>query len=434
MEKSDVCYKAEKRVATYPDDGPSPGLLNEINRFLSFSSVKRYVSLGNEIVGAVAPFLDKPTWWNGVKAGFNACKVFVDDVEAWPEDYFQSNDWVQPYSNDFSQTLTNVLYKLPYERIKTDEESTHIRVCRLPNGVKCGWIYVSKKRGAEKVYMEAKRLEEGKDCIKRMLWEQFNGRSLVMRRNSRWLNRESTVIFEPDDTFPALLSKRAVDYAAYLARPLAEGVPRSVMFYGPPGTGKSTVAMTVVSILKMRSFRIRIGDLNDLDPTTLFEAINAFEPEAVILDDFDRAQRQAELLETLEQFQRKVNLVIVTVNDRRRLDAALLRPERIDEWCIIDKMDEEVVRRVLGPYGDGFEAVKDWPVVYISEYTKRRRYMSSEEAAASVEELAMRIREVRDGRTVEDVDKMTPQMKRQVSSFRQPDEECDVPLPVDEED
>ena len=112
---------------------------------------------------------------------------------------------------------------------------------------------------------------------------------------------------------------------------------------------------------------------------------------SVILDDFDRADGQAKLLETLEFFQRRVKLVIVTVNNKRNLEDALQRPGRIDEIVMIDKMDDEVIKHVLGEYVDGFDVVKDWPVSYVLEYVIRRRYSSAEEAATSLKELASRV-------------------------------------------
>ena len=89
-----------------------------------------------------------------------------------------------------------------------------------------------------------------------------------------------------------------------------------------------------------------------------------------------------------------MKLVVVTVNNRRKLDTALLRPGRIDELLLVDKMDEEVVRHVLGDCTDGFELVKDWPIAFINEYVIRRTYLSAQDAAASVKELAERVAEL----------------------------------------
>lgn len=383
--------------------------VDDVKRYLSLNQVKHTFSLGAELFGAATPFLDKPTWWNAAKSAFAMGKVLVEDVEVYADDFFSGDEWTEPYSTDFNQTLVHVLQRLPYERIKTSQENSFVRVVTLPNGVKAGWSYLSDKmQFIDHLYVESKHLDDARACIKQMLWDQFKGKSLVMRRNNRVVlnGDDARVIFEVDDAFETKLSKRAKDYSEYLKLPLGAGVSRSVMFYGPPGTGKSTLARTVVELMNLRSFRIRIGDLGGLDNSTLFEAINIFEPDAVILDDFDRASGQAQLLETLEFFQQKVKLVIVTVNDRYELDDALLRPGRIDELVCIDKMDHEVVRHVLGQYGDGFDLVKDWPIAYIVEYVVRRTYLSTKQAAQSIEELVKRVKELDHYRDESDKDVM----------------------------
>jgi hypothetical protein len=375
----------------------SVDFIDEVRRYLSVNHVKRLFGLGTELFGAAGPFLEKPTWWTAAQSLFSMGKVMVEDVEVYADDFFAGDEWTEPYSADFNQTLLHVLQKFPYERIKTTEENTFVRVCTMPNQVKVGWTYTGRTQQVDHVYVETDHLEEARAYIKQLLWDQFQGKSLVMRKNTRVViggDDDARVIFEVDDDFQSKLSKRAVDFAAQLERPLKEGVSRSIMLYGPPGTGKSTMARTVVELMKLRSFRIRIADLGGLDNGTLFEAINIFEPDAVILDDFDRAHGQAQLLETLEFFQQKVKLVIVTVNNRRELDDALMRPGRIDVLELIDHMDEEVVKHVLGPYVDGYELVKGWPIAFIAEYVKRRKYMTVEEAADSVKELTRRVDEL----------------------------------------
>ena len=379
-------------------------LVEEIRRFLSVHKVKRAFALGTELFTAATPFLDKPSWWTAGKAAFAMGKTMIEDVEVYNEDFFAGDEWTEPYSQDFTQTLLHVLQRFPYEKIKTSVENTFIRLVELPNGIKVGWSYSGKLQLVDNIYVDTERLDEAKEYIKQLLWEQFKGKSLVMRKNNRLVlkDNEARVIFEEDDAFESKLSKRATEYAKYLQRPLDAGVPRSVMFYGPPGTGKSTLARTIVELMGLRSFRIRIADLGQLDNSTLFEALNIFQPDAVILDDFDRTHHQAQLLETLEYFQEKVKLVIVTVNNKRKLDDALLRPGRIDELVLIDKMDEEVVKHCLGDYVDGFELVKDWPIAFINEYVVRRTYLNREEAAASVKELAARVKKLEKYRDEDD--------------------------------
>lgn len=431
----DVAKRSARMTHDDADDRllrDTTGFLDEVGRYLSVGKVKRYIALGNDVFGAMSTFLDKPTWWNAARSTFEVCKVLVDDVEVWADDYFVGSEWTEPYNSDFNQTLLNVLQHFPYERIKTNEEHTYVRVCTLSNGVRCGWTSVGRLQAVDHVYVETSRLEEGRECIKGLLWKQFKGNSLVMRKNNRLSLDHARVVFEVDDAFESKLSKRATEYAAYLRRPIAAGVPRAVMFYGPPGTGKSTLARTLVGLMGMRSFRIRISDLDGLESSTLFEAINIFEPDAVILDDFDRAGAQAQLLETLEYFQQRVKLVIVTVNDPSRLDQALLRPERIDERYYIDKMDEEVVRHVLGPYGDGFDVVKDWPIAFVNEYVKRRRFMLPEEAAESIRELTLRAEEMLNYQNQRDMSKMIRLVK--ASEDGMPMSLGADPVPLDADD
>jgi len=390
----------------------STSLYDEVRRALGVNHVKRAFALGTELFGAATPFLDKPTWWNAAKSVFAMGKVMVEDVEVYSDDYFGGDEWTEPYNPDFNQTLLHVLQKFPYERIKTAEDNTFVRLVTLPNGIRVGWTYTGKMQMVDHIYVKTDQVDMARDFIKKLLWAQFEGKSLVMRKNNRVMmtGDEARVIFEVDNAFESKLSQRATDYAEYLKKPLTAGVPRSVMFYGPPGTGKSTLARTIVELMNLRSFRIRIADLGGLDNSTLFEAINIFEPDAVILDDFDRANGQAQLLETLEFFQQRVKLVIVTVNNRMELDEALLRPGRIDELVLIDKMDNEVVKHVLGDYVDGFDVVKDWPIAFIAEYVVRRTYLSAEEAATSVKELTERVNRLACYRDENDVQRMVKLM------------------------
>lgn len=371
--------------------------MSEVKRMLSMSHVKNMFSLGTELFGAAGSFIEKPTWWNAGKAVFSMGKVLVDDAEVWADDYFGGDEWVEPYAADFNQTLLGVLQKLPYERVKASEDNTYIRICTLPSGGKIGWSYMGRLNIVDHIFVEAVHLDSTKAFIKQQLWNRFEGKSLVMCKNSSQRGIDDPrVIFEVDSAFESKTSKRAIELSEQLKRPLDAGVNRSIMFYGPPGTGKSTLARTIVEKLGLRSFRVRIGDLGGLNNSTLYEAINIFEPDVVILDDFDRANSQGALLETLEFFHEKVKLVITTVNNRRKLDEALMRPGRIDIVELVDRMDDEVIQVVLGEFNDGFEIVKAWPIAFINEYVTRRSYMSAEQAADSVKELASRVARLKD--------------------------------------
>jgi ATP-dependent 26S proteasome regulatory subunit len=123
------------------------------------------------------------------------------------------------------------------------------------------------------------------------------------------------------------------------------------------------------------------------------------------------------------------------VNNKNRLDDALLRPGRIDELILIDKMDEEVVKHVLGEYVDGYDLVKDWPIAFINEYVVRRTYLSVKDAADSVTELANRVAELDDYRESDkdDIARMMATFKKKMKKGRK-NSDVHPPVVVDEDD
>ncbi len=381
--------------------------------------VKKMFAAGVELFTAMHPAIERPTWWNIARSSLSVGKVLINGFELDVDAFFGSDSWTTPFSPDFSTTILKVVQKMPHRVMKTSDDVQQIRIVDLGGGVLAGWPHNAKFNSAYHIYVETEKLVEARRLIKDMLWKQFGGESLVLRRNTHGFgnNTDSRVVFDIDTSFKTLPSEKAIEYKDYLKRCLDAGVSRSVMLYGPPGTGKSTLARTLVKDLGLRSFRVRIEDIASFDSGTLFEAVQIFEPDAVILDDLDRARGQASLLEVLEFFQDRVKLVVATVNDRNELDEALMRPGRFDELVEVDRMDEEVVKHVLGEYKDGFEIVKSWPIAFIHEYVKRRRFMDPEDAAKATEELANRVDRLRSYRDMDDLQRMknavaTPKKKR----------------------
>ena len=359
--------------------------------------VRNSFQIGSDVFGAFAPMIENPSKWNLARGIFCVGKVLVDRYEIYVDDYFDgSDDWTAPYTLDFSPLIMDVFKSYPFVTMSSGGHDTYVKIVDLGDGCQIGWTVWEKiQTHISSVYIHIDQLEETKEKIKAALWEKFKDKSLTMRRSQHGLRRSDdslAVTFEPDILFAPLPSQRATEYSAYLKRCLGADVPRSVMLYGPPGTGKSTMACTIVNHLGLRSFRIRIGDLERMENSTLFDAINIFVPDAVILDDFDRAHNQDELLEVLEYFQQRVRLVIATVNDKTDIDQAILRPGRFDELVNIKCLDEDVVRNVLGQQNlDVFDIVKSWPVAFIHELVKRRRFMSPEDALKATAELRHRV-------------------------------------------
>ena len=381
--------------------------------YMNVPKLKRTISLGTEIFSAVSPFFDSPSIWNAAKSVFSVSKILLEEVEIWSDDYFGGDEWVPPYSRDFNQIILKAIAGYEYETIKTSDDNCVIRIVDV-EGKSVGYILNTKLGSVENIFIKTTESDETRKIIKRLLWESVKDVNLVLRLNKKVSSvDESKIVFESDDAFHPMMSSRAVEYSSYLKRCIDAGVSRSVMLYGPPGTGKSTLARTIIDRLNMRSFRIRVEDIADLENSTLFEAISIFEPDSIILDDFDRSGVQIQLLETLEFFQRHVKLVIATVNDRNSLDEAILRPGRFDELLLIKQMDPDVVKAVLGKeLEDAYDLVKEWPIAFIQEYAKRRKFMSSEEAATSTIELANRVRRLEKYDDISDINKVLKANKK----------------------
>jgi len=382
--------------------------LSKAKDLMNINKLKRTVNVGAEIFSAVSPFFEKPNTWNAVKAVASVGKILIEEVEIWSDDYFAGDEWIPPYSRDFNQTIIKAISGFKYETIRASDENCVIRIVDV-EGLKVGYVYNTKLGTTNNIYVETEKLLKTQQVIKNLLWKSLKDTNLVLRHNKRISlhEDESRVIFESDDAFHSMTSSRAIEYSSYLKRCVDAGVSRSVMLYGPPGTGKSTLARTIIDRLQMRSFRIRVEDISNLENGTLFESIEIFQPDAIILDDFDRSSGQAQLLETLEFFQRHVKLVVATVNDRNSLDEAILRPGRFDELIFIKQMDPDVVKAVLGKdLEDAYEIVKDWPIAFINEYSKRRKFMSPEEAAKSTIELANRVKRLEKYNDTNEIDRM----------------------------
>lgn len=385
------------------DRSRSTMIMSKFRDIVNDPSVRNSCKVGAGIFSAFSPLIERPSKWNFLRSVFNAGKVIIEYYEVYVDDYFDGSDeWRAPYSLDFSPLIQEVFRSYPFVTMSSGGKDTYVKIVDLGDGCKIGWtVWEKVQTHVSSVYIHVDRLEETTTKIKTKLWEKFCDKSLTMRRSTSTTFRRRddslAVTFEPDVLFAPLSSRRATEYSAYLRRCLDADVTRSVMLYGPPGTGKSTMACTIVNRLGLRSFRIRIGDLERMENSTLFDAINIFAPDAVILDDFDRARNQDELLEVLEYFQQRVRLVIATVNDKSEIDQAILRPGRFDELVNVKNLDEDVIRGVLGESNmDVFEIVKTWPIAFIHELVKRRRFMDAADALIATSELRRRVERLKE--------------------------------------
>lgn len=372
-------------------------LMDQARDVMNDENVRRFFQIGADVAEAITPvFITKDrTPWTFPKAMIDLGKIAVEASEVYSHEFFEDGEWTTPYPSDFNHTILKIVHERPHRLIKTGDEDSCVKLLDLGDELELGWVVTKNDSTPDAIYVKTERLVQSRQRIKQLLWEHFKGKSLVMRRASRSRrdhDNDSSVVFEVDDVHDPMVSEKASRYSAYLQKAITAEVPRALMFYGPPGTGKSTMARTIIYTLGLRSFRIRVEDVGNIENSTVFEAISIFEPDSILLDDFDRCNGQESLFETLEFFKRHIKLVIATVNDRSSLDDALLRPGRFDEMIFVKRLDDVVIKKVLGQYADeAFEHVKTWPIAFIQEYITRRQFMTDEETKRSMKELKRRV-------------------------------------------
>lgn len=367
--------------------------LSNVRNLLIGNNSVRFFQIASDVISATAPFIERPTIMNGANAIFNIGKSISTNSDIFPEEYYEDNGYIKIFGVDFAPIIIPHLQKHVINTIKTASEFTYIQISKIED-VEFAYSIRQKLHNSTNIYVKFDSdIHKAKKMISDLIWSDFKSNSVVVKRRKNSTDEiyVSQVSFDIDENIVALPSKKATEIANTIKLYLKAGYNRSIMLYGPPGTGKSTIARKVISDLNMRSLRLRVEDIPDFSNSTLKETINIFKPDAIILDDFDRVDMQNSLFEMLEQFERSVKVIFATVNDKSKLDPALLRPGRFDELIAINRLDDEVVKKVLGSYDDAFEVVKNWPIIYIEEYVKRRKVLSKELAEKALKDLQQRV-------------------------------------------
>ncbi|MCX5740873.1 MAG: AAA family ATPase, partial [Proteobacteria bacterium] len=165
----------------------------------------------------------------------------------------------------------------------------------------------------------------------------------------------------------------------------------------PPGTGKSMAIRWLVGELGLTSVRIDLAVLARLHgygsvsvSTSLETLLRLLQPQAMILDDLDRITITGSLLAFLELAQRTCKVVIASANSVEKLLGAALRPGRFDDIIRIDRLDPDVLRRLLADDVDLFDRLVALPAAYVVEFVKRRRVLGRAAALVELDELVAR--------------------------------------------
>jgi ATP-dependent 26S proteasome regulatory subunit len=157
--------------------------------------------------------------------------------------------------------------------------------------------------------------------------------------------------YVPDETFLSSIERQIKEFKN-------RGYQRTFIFWGQPGTGKSLTSLALASrtegrVLKIDSSFIRQFNENKM----LRQFFLKLDANLIVLDDVDhfmdslnQNQTFLYILESMKTLEHKTALVM-TVNDISRLNAAFLRPGRVDqiiEFKAPNKQERELfIRRLL---------------------------------------------------------------------------------------
>lgn len=189
-------------------------------------------------------------------------------------------------------------------------------------------------------------------------------------------------------------SKIADDLYNYVVKSIDNNLPRSIMLCGEPGAGKSCIASSLLKKLNLRTLILKNIDIIGCE--TVLLASKLLNIEAILIDDFDHSNMsdKSNILNFLERMRRQVKIVVATVNSTKKFHKALIRPGRFDKLIIANRLDEKVVKDLLGKdLIEYYNRVCEWPIAYVNEFVLSSKLEGKDKDIANsiIEDLQKRI-------------------------------------------
>lgn len=339
--------------------------------FILQEKTRRHIELACEVFTNMHALTKEFSWFNVLGTSFNVFKHISNNYFTMynVEDYFKDG-WNNVCDREFILFVKAVLLKFKTDVVKTSESGYSVYIFNI-NSIEmgCGWreddnLPLTDLFAKNTLQAEARR------AIREELWKSYNTNTLVTSCSS--IPSDSSTKFRADNLLLPLKSEFGKELSEYVLKFLNKNIGRSILLYGPPGTGKSTIARYIVNEHNMKSVRFKLDSSDSqINENVIYTAIDILQPEAVLLDDFDRIGYQERLLDLLQYFSNKVKLIIATANDCSNILDACLRPERFDELIEVLYIDENVINELVeNVTEDELREIKTWPIAYIREYAK----------------------------------------------------------------
>jgi len=205
------------------------------------------------------------------------------------------------------------------------------------------------------------------------LWEEFHDRlhlGLVFDTSRSEIQVSYSEIPLMTDPLIGQLVLDLEEFKEQHLKYLHDKVPRTYLLAGKQGCGKTSFALQLAMLTCGRTLRIDANGLTSVGTKDLDLIIQSLSPNFLVIDDLDRCAELEKslptLFSTLTDFKGKFPnvTVCITINDITKLDAALLRPGRIDEIKEFEDPNatdrEEILRGYLKEFGiEGLEDISE---------------------------------------------------------------------------
>jgi len=347
------------------------------------------IKAGVQIARSFVSFATSKSPFAFVEGVFSTFEVLTTRGNQYAAYYFTvKNGWTRLIDAQTSMMLEPGLANVPYHPMGFEYDGAVTKVYAIPGGELAyiaGNAYDAARNG---FYIRGVEEKVATDFIVEQNIKHLNSRVLSLAAQGHDSNGYvPSLLAEPIDPKP---SKLLTEMVAYISKAFELGINRSFILHGPPGSGKSSLSQGIINELGLKTLIYKDEHYDNLN--TFFFVVKHFGIEAILLDDFDQVKESNKLLKMLERINKEVKLVIGLVNSMEEFHPAVVRPRRFDEIKLVEVMDEDVVKGVLGSLSEEyFDKVKAWPIAYTNELVSRSKLYPIEELNKHYEELDKRV-------------------------------------------